>query len=169
MLYMLMSISLTLSIIFMFLNHPLSMGLILFLQAIILCLMSGSISLTFWFSYILLLIYLGGMLVLFMYITSLASNEMFFYSKKIFIMLMILPFTYIFMYYVIDLKFSINLYEMLENNMIIYKLMPNNFLLKMYNQPINMITILIASYLFLTLIAVVKIINIYKGPLRHMN
>nr|YP_010502859.1 NADH dehydrogenase subunit 6 [Parasphendale agrionina]UXD78623.1 NADH dehydrogenase subunit 6 [Parasphendale agrionina] len=165
--YLLLNMSLTLSFIFLFLNHPLSMGLILFLQTILICLMSGYMSLTFWFSYILLLIYLGGMLVLFMYITSLASNEMFFYSNKIMMLIIILPSISLLMYFMF-MNPSLNSYENMENNLM-SNFMSNNFLLKMYNQPINMITILIASYLFLTLIAVVKIINIFKGPLRQMN
>nr|YP_010460789.1 NADH dehydrogenase subunit 6 [Statilia maculata]ARJ54748.1 NADH dehydrogenase subunit 6 [Statilia maculata]ASY98155.1 NADH dehydrogenase subunit 6 [Statilia maculata]UUF67538.1 NADH dehydrogenase subunit 6 [Statilia maculata] len=167
MLYFMLSASMILSIIFLFLNHPLSMGLILFLQAICMCLISGFMSVSFWFSYILLLIYLGGMLVLFMYVTSLASNEMFLYSNKIFLTILFFPIIFIFMYY-INLNFPLNLYENMENSFIM-NFTSNNFLLKMYNQPINMITILIASYLFLTLIVVVKIINVHKGPLRQMN
>nr|AVE15747.1 NADH dehydrogenase subunit 6 [Hierodulella sp. JZ-2017] len=167
MLYLMLSISMTLSIIFLFLNHPLSMGLILFLQAISMCLISGYMSLSFWFSYVLLLIYLGGMLVLFMYVTSLASNEMFFYSNKIFFSIIFLPLTFLSIYFM-DIIYPSNLYENMESNLT-FNLMSNNFLLKMYNQPINTITILIASYLFLTLIAVVKMINIYNGPLRQMN
>nr|QXF68514.1 NADH dehydrogenase subunit 6 [Pseudovates peruviana] len=167
MIYLLLSISLALSIIFLFLNHPLSMGLILFLQAIFMCLISGYMSLSFWFSYILLLIYLGGMLILFMYITSLASNEMFFYSNKIFFMMIFMLLIFIYIYSFMS-SYSMNLYENMENSSIM-SLIPNNFLLKMYNQPINMITILIATYLFLTLIAVIKITNIHNGPLRQMN
>uniref|UniRef100_UPI0030038A8E NADH dehydrogenase subunit 6 n=1 Tax=Arria pura TaxID=2908859 RepID=UPI0030038A8E len=163
---LMMSASLILSMILLFLNHPLSMGMILFSQTIMMCLISGSMSLNFWFSYILLLIYLGGMLILFMYVTSLASNEMFFYSNKIFSMMMSLP-----MMIIIILFFKIdmitNLYENMENSVSIY-INVNNFLLKMYNQPINIITIMMAIYLFMTLIAVVNIIYIYKGPLRKM-
>nr|ASY98475.1 NADH dehydrogenase subunit 6 [Tarachomantis alaotrana] len=167
MLYLMLSISMTLSIIFLFLNHPLSMGLILFLQTISMCLISGFMSLSFWFSYVLLLIYLGGMLVLFMYVTSLASNEMFFYSNKILMTIGLMPLMFLLIYYM-NFTYPMNLYENMENSLIL-NMTSNNFLLKMYNQPINMITILIASYLFLTLIAVVKIINIEKGPLRQMN
>nr|ASM82758.1 NADH dehydrogenase subunit 6 [Hestiasula sp. FS-2017] len=167
MLYFLMSISMTLSIIFLLLNHPLSMGLILLLQTILLSLISGFMSVSFWFSYVLLLIYLGGMLVLFMYVTSLASNEMFFYSNKIFLMIIITPFIFLFIYY-FNFHYSLNSYENMENNLLL-NTSTNNSFLKMYNQPINIITILIASYLFLTLIAVIKIINIYKGPLRQIN
>nr|WRO45296.1 NADH dehydrogenase subunit 6 [Phyllothelys breve] len=163
---LMLTTSIILSIAFLYMNHPLSMGLILFLQTVLMCLISGFMSLSFWFSYILLLIYLGGMLVLFMYITSLASNEMFFYSNKMF--LTIIPLLILFsLFYFMNIYFPMNLHENMENSLM--NMMINNFLLKMYNQPINMITILIATYLFLTLIAVVKMINIFKGPLRQMN
>lgn len=43
----------------------------------------------------------------------------------------------------------------------------NNFILnKIYNFPVNLITVLLINYLFLTLIATVKITNIFEGPLR---
>ena len=42
-------------------------------------------------------------------------------------------------------------------------------LIKLYNFPTNIITIILALYLFLTLIVVVKITNIFEGPLRHIN
>nr|ASY98038.1 NADH dehydrogenase subunit 6 [Heterochaeta sp. JZ-2017] len=166
MMFTLLSLSLTLSITFLFLNHPLSMGFILFLQAIIMCLISGLMSLSFWFSYILLLIYLGGMLILFMYVTSLASNEMFLYSNKTFLSTLWFPSIYIIINY-FNIYNPTNFYENMNNSLSLI-FIPNNFLLKMYNQPINLITILIVCYLFLTLIAVVKIIHIHKGPLRHM-
>uniref|UniRef100_UPI0030026708 NADH dehydrogenase subunit 6 n=1 Tax=Pseudempusa pinnapavonis TaxID=1661850 RepID=UPI0030026708 len=164
---LLLSASLMLSMFFLFLNHPLSMGFILLLQTLNLCLISGFMSMSFWFSYILLLIYLGGMLVLFMYVTSLASNEMFFYSNKILLILFFFPIIFMVIYF-FNFNLTLNLCESMDNYMNL-NLLSNNFLLKMYNQPINMIMILIASYLFLTLIAVVKIINIFKGPLRQMN
>lgn len=37
---------------------------------------------------------------------------------------------------------------------------------KLYNFPNNIITIIVIIYLFLTLIAIVKITNIFEGPLR---
>ena len=42
-------------------------------------------------------------------------------------------------------------------------------LIKLYRTPTRIITILLDIYLFLTLIAVVKITNIFKGPLRQSN
>ena len=50
------------------------MGLTLLIQTILVSIISGLITKTFWFSYILFLVFLGGILVLFIYVTSLASN-----------------------------------------------------------------------------------------------
>nr|ASY98610.1 NADH dehydrogenase subunit 6 [Haania vitalisi] len=154
-----------LSIIFLFFNHPLTMGMILFLQTILLSLISGSMSPSFWFSYILIMIYVGGMLVLFMYITSLASNEKFFSSLQN--TMLFLSIIAILMIITLKMFPFHNSYENMEN---LNNLMSTskNFLIKLYNQPTNIITILIATYLFLTLIAVIKITNIHKGPLRKI-
>nr|WGO57948.1 NADH dehydrogenase subunit 6 [Hemithyrsocera longiseta] len=159
-----MSLSTLFSIMFTQTNHPLTMGLILLMQTITISLLTGLISQSFWFSYILFLIFLGGMLILFMYVTSLASNEMFLLSYKP--ILISIPLTIIFIILFKSLP-------MTQNPDMINLLSTNNHLMmsitKLYNQPSGIITILMASYLFLTLIVVVKIINIYKGPLRQMN
>lgn len=44
----------------------------------------------------------------------------------------------------------------------------NNFLInKLYNFPTNLISIILIIYLFFTLVAIVKITNIFEGPLRQ--
>jgi NADH-ubiquinone oxidoreductase chain 6 len=58
------------------------MGLVLLIQTLIVALLTGVLASSFWFSYILFLVFLGGMLVLFIYVTRLASNEMFSISAK---------------------------------------------------------------------------------------
>uniref|UniRef100_UPI00300254EE NADH dehydrogenase subunit 6 n=1 Tax=Theopompa maculosa TaxID=2909580 RepID=UPI00300254EE len=167
MMWIMITALLILSIMFTFMNHPLTMGVILLFQTITICLISGSMAPSFWFSYILLLIYLGGMLVLFMYVTSIASNELFLYSNKNLLIFFIIPLMLI-MLNIINVLVPMNLFENLENYLSMSS-WPNIYLLKMYNHPINIITIMIASYLFLVLIAVVKIISIYKGPIRQFN
>nr|WGO58130.1 NADH dehydrogenase subunit 6 [Centrocolumna evidens] len=162
----LMTMSTLLSIIFTQMNHPLAMGLILLIQTIMVSLISGMLSQTFWFSYILFLIFLGGMLILFIYVTSLASNEMFFMSMKMLMLSMMIFLTFMTMLYMMKLfpyqNQEIELFMSTNNPL-------TNSLTKLYNQPTGTITIMLASYLFLTLIAVVKITNIFKGPLRQMN
>nr|YP_010946567.1 NADH dehydrogenase subunit 6 [Jacobsonina aliena]WGO57285.1 NADH dehydrogenase subunit 6 [Jacobsonina aliena] len=163
---MFMSLSTLLSIIFTQMNHPLAMGLILLIQTVMISLITGMLSQTFWFSYVLFLIFLGGMLILFIYVTSLASNEMFFLSTKIIISMIPTLIIILITLFLIKSPMMQNqemLFFMSTNNSII------NSLVKLYNQPTGIITILLATYLFLTLIAVVKITNIFKGPLRQMN
>ena len=65
-------------------------GLILLIQTIIVCLIRGKIYRRFRFSYILFIIIIGGRLVLFIYITRLASNEIFSPSNKILVVTLIL-------------------------------------------------------------------------------
>nr|YP_009890101.1 NADH dehydrogenase subunit 6 [Polyphaga plancyi]QKK69174.1 NADH dehydrogenase subunit 6 [Polyphaga plancyi] len=160
---MLIMMSITTSFMFMNMNHPLAMGLTLLVQTTIICVMSGMMTQTFWFSYILFLIFLGGMMVLFIYVTSLASNELFHLSTTMLLMLLMII-TLMFL----SINLPLNNMDMMNYNF----LMENDIipsLMKLYNKPNNMITILMASYLFLTLITVVKITNISKGPLRPMN
>nr|YP_010947035.1 NADH dehydrogenase subunit 6 [Eupolyphaga hanae]WGO57831.1 NADH dehydrogenase subunit 6 [Eupolyphaga hanae] len=161
---MLIITSIIMSMMFTQINHPLAMGLILLMQTTILCLISGLMVQTFWFSYVLFLIFLGGMLVLFIYVTSLASNEMFNMSMKM--MMSSSIFTTLLLMMV--MKMPQNNTDLINQEMIM-----NNenilLLMKLYNGSSSLVTILLASYLFLTLIAVVKITNISKGPLRQMN
>nr|WGO58143.1 NADH dehydrogenase subunit 6 [Symploce tubercularis] len=163
---MLMVLSTLLSVSFTQMNHPLAMGLILLMQTALIALISGMLSQSFWFSYVLFLIFLGGMLILFIYVTSLASNEMFSLSMK-------MTLSTIFILLISLIIFSYSKSSMLQNQeMISFTSNMNpliNSLVKLYNQPTGIITILLASYLFLTLIAVVKITSIFKGPLRQMN
>nr|YP_010946671.1 NADH dehydrogenase subunit 6 [Margattea angusta]WGO57389.1 NADH dehydrogenase subunit 6 [Margattea angusta] len=152
------------SMMSMFTNHPMIMGMILLTQTTLIALITGMISPTFWFSYILFLIFIGGMLILFIYMTSLASNEIITITKKTMLLMMaiIIP--------IIFIK-QIQSHPQPQDNYMftnMYNLF-NNQVLKLYNMPTHLITIMMGSYLFLSLIAVVKITNIFMGPLRKMN
>lgn len=143
------------------------MGLSLLIQSTIISLMTGFYNHNFWFSYILFLIIIGGILVLFIYITRIASNEIFKYSNKLIIMIVT---STIFIIIVIILwdQYFINqnifiIDTTIINNKEIFKLSLNKYL----NFPSNIILFFIIIYLFITLIAVVKITNIQYGPLRQ--
>nr|AOY07755.1 NADH dehydrogenase subunit 6 [Anastrepha striata] len=161
------------SFIFIQMNHPLAMGLMLLIQTMQICLLTGLMAKSFWFSYVLFLIFLGGVLVLFIYVTSLASNEMFSLSMKttfsfmlIFILLMgsswLMDKSYTSFFIQnneMQTMFNLNMFTE-ENSLNLHKL---------YNYPTNLITILLMNYLLITLIAVVKITKLFYGPLRLMN
>nr|UEP15861.1 NADH dehydrogenase subunit 6 [Dendrolimus superans] len=160
------------SLIMIFLNHPLSMGLIILIQTLLTCLITGMLIKTYWFSYILFLTFLGGLLVLFIYVTSIASNELFMTNLKMKILMSILLYFMIIM----SIIYMNNLNWMnLSNNsemenikeMMLFLNNENNLNLnKLYNQQTYLMTMLMIIYLFITLIAVVKITNIFFGPLR---
>nr|YP_010166774.1 NADH dehydrogenase subunit 6 [Scarodytes malickyi]QRV62878.1 NADH dehydrogenase subunit 6 [Scarodytes malickyi] len=167
--YYLMNLSMTM--MFLFMNHPMSMGMILMIQTILVALISGLYSFTYWFSYILFLIMIGGMMVLFMYMTSLASNEKFNFSKKILLLIIMMLTISMIMNFsdmsMINLNFkNSNMMEMI-NNMIMMKNENMKSLNFMYNKPNFIITIMLINYLLLTLVAVVKITKSKSGPLRQ--
>nr|YP_010249759.1 NADH dehydrogenase subunit 6 [Clinotanypus yani]QTT60890.1 NADH dehydrogenase subunit 6 [Clinotanypus yani] len=161
------------SMIFSQMKHPLAMGFMLLTQTFLVCLISGHYSKTFWFSYVLFLIFLGGMLVLFIYVTSLASNEMFSFSVKILFISAFILYSTIFIMLFIDSSLIspfIHNNEMMSISSLSSFVEENTISLnKLYNFPTNLITLLLINYLFLTLIAVVKITNIFYGPLRQKN
>nr|YP_007517106.1 NADH dehydrogenase subunit 6 [Procecidochares utilis]AGG10669.1 NADH dehydrogenase subunit 6 [Procecidochares utilis]UXG57165.1 NADH dehydrogenase subunit 6 [Procecidochares utilis] len=161
------------SLIFIQMNHPLAMGLMLLIQTLQISMLTGMIYKTFWFSYILFLIFMGGILVLFIYVTSLASNEMFSMSMKLMFICLFMLFIMIIMSLMMD-KIMTSFF--IQNNEMksIYNL--NSFIMensttlnKLYNYPTNLLTIMLMNYLLITLIVVVKITNLFYGPLRFMN
>nr|YP_009186144.1 NADH dehydrogenase subunit 6 [Culex tritaeniorhynchus]ALO71478.1 NADH dehydrogenase subunit 6 [Culex tritaeniorhynchus] len=161
------------SFIFMQMKHPLAMGLMLLIQTFLTCLMTGIYSKTFWFSYVLFLIFMGGMLVLFIYVTSLSSNEMFSMSFKLSFISIMMVLLFLMISYFFDNSLMENF---IKNNDSIQLFNKNNLfyenflsLNKMYNFPTNLITLLLINYLFLTLLVTVKITKKNYGPLRPMN
>nr|UAM92186.1 NADH dehydrogenase subunit 6 [Geosesarma faustum] len=154
----------TFSILFTQLSHPLAMGLTLLIQTILISITMGLSIYSFWFSYILFLIFLGGMLVLFIYVASLASNESFFFSNSLLFLFLIMFFiSFIFLF--MDPFLLLNSSSLQISSFKL--LMSTSFIINwIYNISSMIFTIFIISYLLLMLIVVVKIINLFKGPLR---
>nr|UTC33558.1 NADH dehydrogenase subunit 6 [Ostrinia furnacalis] len=162
-----------LSFIMLFLNHPLSMGFMILIQTLLTCIITSMIMKTYWMSYILFLTFLGGLLVLFIYVSSIASNELF----KLSISLKMLLLFNLIIILMISMFFNNNLYWI---NLSINNLEMNNFfnmflffnnenkinLSKLYNNQTFLMMMMMIIYLFITLVAVVKITNIFYGPLR---
>nr|URX52900.1 NADH dehydrogenase subunit 6 [Glyptotermes sp. 3 AB-2022a] len=158
----LLMLSMMSSMMFMQMKHPLAMGMMLLMQTMITCLVSGLMNKSFWFQYILFMVFVGGMLVLFIYVTSLASNEMFSLSAKtIMIITLVMPSMMMIKNWAKPNSKENSEYEMMMTEEI--TMMTS----KLYNYPNGMLTILMALYLLMTLIVVVKITNISKGPLRQ--
>ena len=155
------------SILFTQLSHPLAIGLRLLFQTILICCITGLSNISFWFSYILFLIFLGGILVLFIYVTSLASNEIFKPSSVLIIIVFIILIIRIFVNFIDPIILpqfkSLKIAE-------ISKITPYSIDLSLvstiYNPTTINLTIFIIFYLLLTLVVVVKITDTFFGPLR---
>nr|WHL46562.1 NADH dehydrogenase subunit 6 [Euhampsonia serratifera] len=160
------------SINMFFLNNPLSMGLMILLQTLLTCLLTGMMIKTYWFSYILFLTFLGGLLVLFIYVSSIASNELFNISMNMKIMFIIFFFIILFFstIYMNNLLWM-NFYNNSDMNNLtniynIFNIENKINLNKLYNNQTFLMMMMMVIYLFITLIAVVKITNIFYGPIR---
>nr|ALO76197.1 NADH deshydrogenase subunit 6 [Dictyoptera aurora] len=147
----------SMSIMLLFMNHPLTVGLMLMIQTIMTSLITGMLS-KFWFSYILFMIMVGGLMVMFIYMTSISSNKKFKFSWKLSIfmapVMMIILVVMIIMDYMETLMMSQK--SELETN-----------ILKYIEYPMNSIMIMMMIYMLLALIAIVKITQTNWGPLRQ--
>ncbi|TQS31301.1 NADH dehydrogenase subunit 6 (mitochondrion) [Mamestra configurata] len=161
-----------LSFFMLFLNNPLSMGLMILIQTLLTCLLLGMLIKTYWFSYILFLTFLGGLLVLFIYVSSIASNEMFKFKinlKKSLLISLILMMLIQIMYTYNISWMNLSLNSDMDNfsNLMLFLNNENKInLSKLYNNQTFLIMMMLVIYLFITLIAVVKITNIFYGPIR---
>nr|YP_009756947.1 NADH dehydrogenase subunit 6 [Lepidocyrtus fimetarius]QIM14975.1 NADH dehydrogenase subunit 6 [Lepidocyrtus fimetarius] len=155
-LIMIMSTALTL---IMFLtNHPVTITFLILIQSILMCILVWMLSYTSWFSFTLFLIFVGGLMVLFIYITSLASNEKFElnFNKMAYPILFIAGLTLMILATQTN-SFKTNAYM---NSM--------NSLKSMFSMTLMPTTMMIMVYLLLTLIIVVKISKKMEGPIRLM-
>nr|YP_009531190.1 NADH dehydrogenase subunit 6 [Ornebius fuscicerci]AXY63947.1 NADH dehydrogenase subunit 6 [Ornebius fuscicerci] len=159
--------------LFMFSNHPLSSTIMIIFQTLFMCFMIGELFLNFWYSYILFLIFLGGMLVIFIYMTSLTPNIMF-SSQKINIIYIGIMFLFMFFLIIMLIQINFNFIVLADNSMMNNMNFHNyqetsNTLINLFSESNFKMTWFLMLYLLITLIMVTKISNISKGPLRQMN
>nr|YP_010926803.1 NADH dehydrogenase subunit 6 [Latreutes anoplonyx]WKF54310.1 NADH dehydrogenase subunit 6 [Latreutes anoplonyx] len=150
-------------------SHPLAMGMTLIIQTSIVCLVSGINIKSMWLPYILMMIFLGAMLVLFMYVASLAANEPFYFTLPPVFLFFLTLITSLIVVFIMDNVYSYSGALSLSKSSIL----TNNFdylfeakLSMLYNTHIMYITLFIILYLLLTLIVVVKLTYTFMGPLR---
>nr|YP_009159448.1 NADH dehydrogenase subunit 6 [Palaemon serenus]AKQ09493.1 NADH dehydrogenase subunit 6 [Palaemon serenus] len=166
-LILLSMIMISVSLSFASMTHPLAMGLTLITQTILICVTSGLLSSLSWFSYILFLIFLGATLVLFIYVASLASNEIF-KLTPVTTLILLTPFTALPLIFLVDALLIPNK-EVLEASSLVFPQELASVQLKlnsMYGPTSAPLTAVIVLYLLLTLVVVVKLSSTYFGPLR---
>nr|ACJ69557.1 NADH dehydrogenase subunit 6 [Ochterus marginatus] len=154
----------TMSIVFPWLKHPLSMGMILILQTISIALITGMMFNSFWFSYLIFIILLGSALVLFIYMASIASNEKMKFSLNMTLSIMLMTtsmMTMSLIYNKINYEstLSIKAQKFMENEQTMT-------LIKLFNMKSMSLTIMMITYLLITMIIITHITNIHEGPMR---
>ena len=157
-----------LSLVFTRLNHPLSTGLVLLAQTVLISVSVGLFGKRYWFSYILFLIFLGGMLVLFIYVASLAANEQFKVRGSVGVAFLIrlirrvilIMFDPCMLVGKVNFPFSgaLPVYSDIRWGALRVNVI--------YNLPRACFTLAIISYLLLALYVVARLIRLSSGPLR---
>lgn len=125
-------------------------------QTILIAIFSGLLINSFWFSYLLILIFLGGLLILFIYVSTLASNEQIasFFPKSPLILL------FLFVGATLTLFNPARIFIYNDNTSRTINLA------WMYSNPFILISSFLIVYLFIVLIAIVKITKYWAGSLR---
>nr|YP_514805.1 NADH dehydrogenase subunit 6 [Sepia officinalis]BAE80071.1 NADH dehydrogenase subunit 6 [Sepia officinalis] len=161
-LLLLISFGFSLSSLFLMVIQPLSLGFMLMLN--MMC-VSGLVGFTVfsWYGYLLFLVYVGGLLVMFMYIISLVPNLIFLSSKVVLYFFMIF-FSYFLMSYLF-------MKEMISEEMKSLKLNSFSGASCASGETILMLDnfycyVVLGIILLFVLISVVKICYYCDGPLR---
>nr|QIT03190.1 NADH dehydrogenase subunit 6 [Phymorhynchus sp. LD-2020] len=141
--------------------QPLSLGLVIMLSTLLMCLASAML-ISQWYGYILFLIYVGGLLVMFAYVAALSPNVLFNQKTSGFLILVLM--FIIFM--------SLKFYYFKDSSMLSdHGMQASNMMMKVYGIELvssHMISNLIglALILLINLIAVVKICYFQHDSLR---
>nr|AML26600.1 NADH dehydrogenase subunit 6 [Scolytinae sp. BMNH 1274713] len=155
------------SSLFIFLKNPLSKGYMLLLLTVTTALSSSIMFVDSWFGYILFLIMVGGMLVAFIYMTSIASNEKFVFPSNKIMMIFALSMMML-MFFMFKMNLSLqDLNYFLMSSQEMHEIKPMMSMKKIFNSPILQLPILMMVYLLMTLIMVVKMTEFSKGPIRQ--
>nr|YP_009627152.1 NADH dehydrogenase subunit 6 [Artemia sinica]QCC61943.1 NADH dehydrogenase subunit 6 [Artemia sinica] len=153
-----LSLIISISLFMLLLNHPLAFTLSLFLQTLLICVLLKKISL--WISLILFLIFLGGILVMFIYVSSLSANEKF--SIELTSLLWAVPTIVVSM--VILNKTSTTM-----NTPLVYQCTTDYMVINFNISYISLLTYsFVVVYLFLALLLVIDFLNSNSKPLRSM-
>nr|YP_011009681.1 NADH dehydrogenase subunit 6 [Hygia opaca]WPV77673.1 NADH dehydrogenase subunit 6 [Hygia opaca] len=154
---LLYTIMITLALNFMYLNHPISMGVIIIMQTVTVAMIVGLHLSSFFFSYIIMITMLSGMLVLFIYMASVASNEKFNMSMKMITLSMIMI--------MLGIIMQVN-YPNDEMKTFMTKIPTESLSLSIMFNKMKYMTMMMIMYLLFSMMTISFIVNISEGPLR---
>nr|YP_010952941.1 NADH dehydrogenase subunit 6 [Empoascanara alami]YP_010952980.1 NADH dehydrogenase subunit 6 [Empoascanara hongkongica]WMQ52384.1 NADH dehydrogenase subunit 6 [Empoascanara alami]WMQ52423.1 NADH dehydrogenase subunit 6 [Empoascanara hongkongica] len=158
--FMIMKIMLIISSAATLMKNPMSLGILLMTQTMMMILLINTILSTSWFAMITFLMMIGGLLIIFMYMSSIASNEKFKIKMNLTLMILIL------------LLMTDDM--LIENQPKETQMMELSYdndlsLIKIYNMKSMMMTIMMVLYLLITMVCVSNIVKHHYGPLRSYN
>nr|WNK74779.1 NADH dehydrogenase subunit 6 [Thaia sp. 1 NZ-2023b] len=145
------------SLVTPFMKNPMSMGLILLTQTMLMIILINKMMYTSWFTMITFLMMIGGLLILFTYMSTMASNESFKIKFNLMLAMLMLCL-------VTDEMMMDN--QIIEEESIKTSFDTNLSLIKIYNSKSMSMTILMVIYLLITMISVSYTVKHHKGPLR---
>ena len=151
-------IFLTLVACFPLLSNPLSIGVVLLFCVICMALLLGLLRRTIWVSYTLILVLVGGLLVVFIYVALLASNELFegITTKRILFVVILVSSVLFSAFNFITIELTRNSANQLE----LVKWGDTaaiQWLNAFYSSELGSLTLFLAFYLLFTLIIVVSV------------
>lgn len=145
-------------LVFIYIQTPLRIGVLIIVLSFFVATIIFFIGPTSWFSYLLFIVFLRGIIIIFIYVSSLASNEILFYNIYFLPLFFVTPLL-LFMY----LKINFDTHTEIINSII----EPNSiFSYKIYTPYLRLLTRIIMIYLLIALLVVVKNSLFREGPLR---
>lgn len=156
--------------------HPLTLNLLLIFYIIIICLKINFLKNIYWYSYVLFLVIIGGLIILFLYFTSLASNQLFYlkFNFRIYLFLKLFYLFLIFIYLYFRVENWILNNFIIVNNLEIFSLEILNIdyeqylyidLIKDFCLSINLYLV---RYLFIIIVCLVLICLKVNIPIRQL-
>nr|AWU49035.1 NADH dehydrogenase subunit 6 [Pseudophacopteron sp. DMP-2018] len=144
------------SYLFSIATHPLSMGFMLLIINLLTSIMLRFFTKSNWIPLTIFLVTAGGLMIIFMYSTSISSNELFSYINVNNIFMCILS-----MYMITTLNQSFYITDNFNSTDQF-----NCEFLSLYSPIYSKTTIFMFMFLFMTLFIIIKMMKCIKGPLR---
>nr|YP_010271128.1 NADH dehydrogenase subunit 6 [Anchon lineatum]UKB86893.1 NADH dehydrogenase subunit 6 [Anchon lineatum] len=153
---LMMKLMLIMSMLSTLMKMPMSMGITLLIQTLMMISIMNSMNTSSWIPLITFLIMIGGLMIIFMYMSSITSNEKFKLNLKMFYpMITTMAIT----------EEMMSNYQVTELQDLQKELPAMMSMTKMYSKSM-MMTMLMMLFLMLTMIVVNKITKMFEGPLR---
>nr|YP_009776007.1 NADH dehydrogenase subunit 6 [Mitjaevia protuberanta]YP_010117072.1 NADH dehydrogenase subunit 6 [Gunungidia aurantiifasciata]QJA16317.1 NADH dehydrogenase subunit 6 [Mitjaevia protuberanta]QPM99286.1 NADH dehydrogenase subunit 6 [Gunungidia aurantiifasciata] len=154
---LIMKIMMIISSVAPFMKNPMSMGFLLLFQTLMMILLMNKMLISSWFAMITFLMMIGGLVIIFTYMSSIASNEKFKIKINLMIVLLI-------SLMIVDEMILEN--QIKEKQEINFSTNIDLSLIKIYNSKSMFMTIMLVLYLLITMISVSKLVKHHEGPLR---